>query len=128
MAVYKAGRLGSITVTGGTWETGVQNWRLSESIELPDSTVLGDADDTHVIGILTLTITCEVLYDQDQDITELEEGTALSSVVLKPDDSGAPNISGAGTIQSVDYRADRRGAQLSTIVIKSKGAWVWANT
>lgn len=65
MSSFFSGQNGSLYING-TKAASVQNWSISSSIPVLDTTTLGDTDSTVTYGVRTTTGQCRLFYYQSQ--------------------------------------------------------------
>jgi len=108
----------------------VQNFSVTEQVSTADDTAMGDADETHLVGIKSWNGNLSCSWDET-DATGQEALTVGASVNLglypEGSGSGASYLSGTATVTQITLDVKRDGVVTRAFDFKGNGALAHSN-
>ncbi|SEH51401.1 hypothetical protein SAMN05216228_100218 [Rhizobium tibeticum] len=123
MAVHH-GKNGKVKI-GANAVAAVQKWSINQNVEVADTTVMGDAWQTHLVGIPGWSGSVEALYDPADATGQvaLVVGASVSLGLYSDGDVATKKyFNGTATVTSVPVETDMKGPVKITFNFQGNGA------
>ncbi len=117
------GNSGSVTI-GANAVAEILDFALSEGVELPDNSSIGDDSDTHLAGSTNWSGSVNCYWDEtDADGQEAMTIGASVALHLLPEGAGSTNIdfNGTASIESIERGVARNGIITASFTFKGNG-------